>query len=396
MHTFAHKSKAIQKSGSGNSANVQMLYGQSRGVKSILHLPHEMANQAAPHLPQTNSITSVSPHSAHDLSRASICLKGAQPKLMVNAPGDAYEQEADRVADSVVGPGSAPCGLAASSPATEDAGSTQRLGPSEQRFFGSRMGHDFSRVKVHTHADATRMTQHLGARAFAHGHDLYFAPGQYNPHSHEGRRLLAHELTHVVQQNGRHGLIQRAPPTAAEKAEKLEKLKSALISKYALSGVDDGSAVWTSSDLQQVTDAFKLIPARDKKALKGVMLTRVSTLGGKTAGQFGTSQSVTDTAVVNSATLELANLTFKDGAPASYAVIVHEVGHAVASLPSRTSVHAKHVAIADHNRLLGISNPAVDAFNKAVDEFNETVKPLNLASKDGSSPDRVGQLPYFG
>ena len=62
--------------------------------------------------------------------------------------------------------------------------------------------HDFARVRVHTDAQAAREARRLGASAFTVGHDISFAPGAYAPATSEGRRLLTHELTHVVQQAG--------------------------------------------------------------------------------------------------------------------------------------------------------------------------------------------------
>ncbi|MGD1958859.1 MAG: DUF4157 domain-containing protein [Fulvivirga sp.] len=64
----------------------------------------------------------------------------------------------------------------------------------------SKIGPDFSEVKVHTDSNAVQMSRELGAKAFTHGDDIYFNSGQYNPSSAEGKHLLAHELTHVIQQ----------------------------------------------------------------------------------------------------------------------------------------------------------------------------------------------------
>jgi hypothetical protein len=63
-----------------------------------------------------------------------------------------------------------------------------------------RFGVDFSRVRIHDDAEAGRLSTEMNARAFTVGRDIYFAPGEYQPQSQDGRRLLAHELTHVVQQ----------------------------------------------------------------------------------------------------------------------------------------------------------------------------------------------------
>jgi Domain of unknown function (DUF4157) len=66
----------------------------------------------------------------------------------------------------------------------------------------SVMGADFSGVRVHTGSEAVQMSRDLNAHAFTHGSDVYFNSGKYNPSNTEGSRLLAHELTHTVQQSG--------------------------------------------------------------------------------------------------------------------------------------------------------------------------------------------------
>jgi hypothetical protein len=73
-----------------------------------------------------------------------------------------------------------------------------------------RLGHDFSRVRVHTGAAAERSTRDLAAQAFTLRNDIVFAAGQFAPQSSAGRRLLAHELTHVVQQAGAARHLQRS------------------------------------------------------------------------------------------------------------------------------------------------------------------------------------------
>lgn len=75
----------------------------------------------------------------------------------------------------------------------------------------SGLGHDFSSVRVHTGTEAARATSSVNARAFTVGSDIYFSPGRYEPQSKAGQHLLAHELTHVVQQSRGGASIQRAP-----------------------------------------------------------------------------------------------------------------------------------------------------------------------------------------
>jgi len=75
-------------------------------------------------------------------------------------------------------------------------------------------GHDFSRVRIHRDAEAGEMSRQLSALAFTHGNNIYFAHGSYDPHGASGKRLLAHELTHVVQQ-GQAAPQQGAGPVLA-------------------------------------------------------------------------------------------------------------------------------------------------------------------------------------
>lgn len=69
-------------------------------------------------------------------------------------------------------------------------------------FMEPRFGTDFSSVKVHSGSDAVQMNREVQAQAFTLGQDIYMGEGKYNPGSSDGKRLLAHELTHVVQQTG--------------------------------------------------------------------------------------------------------------------------------------------------------------------------------------------------
>lgn len=69
-----------------------------------------------------------------------------------------------------------------------------------RQFMEPRFGHDFARVRLHTGSGAAHIAQRLGARAFTVGRDVFFGRGEFDAHGSAGRRLIAHELTHVVQQ----------------------------------------------------------------------------------------------------------------------------------------------------------------------------------------------------
>jgi Domain of unknown function (DUF4157) len=150
-----------------------------------------------------------------------------QPKLAINEPNDRYEQEADRVAEAVVGRATLRRPLTApkEQPRTKEKESLQRkaadghetldappivdqvlqssgqpLDPATRTFMEERFGYDFGGVRVHTDARAAGSAQVVNALAYTVGRNVVFGAGQYAPHSAAGRRLIAHELTHTLQQ----------------------------------------------------------------------------------------------------------------------------------------------------------------------------------------------------
>ncbi|CAM1345294.1 eCIS core domain-containing protein [Tenacibaculum amylolyticum] len=93
-------------------------------------------------------------------------------------------------------------------------------------------GADFKHIKIHNDSEAAKMSSSIGAQAFTHGNDIYFNKGKYNPNSREGKHLLAHELTHTIQQKGMvQKKIQRkvdsAVPAGKEDKNPLAKYKTA-------------------------------------------------------------------------------------------------------------------------------------------------------------------------
>jgi hypothetical protein len=86
------------------------------------------------------------------------------------------------------------------------AGSGRPLDRALQQDLGQRFGREFSQVRVHSGAAAEQSAREMHANAYTVGHNIVFGAGQFAPGSPEGRRLLAHELTHVVQQSGLEGM----------------------------------------------------------------------------------------------------------------------------------------------------------------------------------------------
>ncbi|HEV8083746.1 MAG TPA: DUF4157 domain-containing protein [Chitinophagaceae bacterium] len=174
-----------------------------------------------------------------------------QAKLSVNEPGDKYEREADSVANSVVNKntstpilqqkkisdiqrlsasmedeklstndarmekdkkkmsnvqtkqyaGANSASRQVSSKIENSTGNGNALPPKMLNEMSLSFGVDFSNVRVHNDKDAVNMNTELNAQAFTHGRDIYFNQGKYNLENSQGKFLLAHELTHVVQQN---------------------------------------------------------------------------------------------------------------------------------------------------------------------------------------------------
>jgi hypothetical protein len=158
-------------------------------------------------------------------------MAGAQTKLQVNEPGDIYEQEADRVAERVTGQpahsdlSSAPPriqrfsgqsnGQVSAAPPSVNralASPGRSLEPALRQDMERRFSQDFSRVRVHTGAVAEQSAWDVDAHAYTLGSNIVFGAGQFAPRTSEGRRLIAHELAHVVQQRSA-GIqsIQRRP-----------------------------------------------------------------------------------------------------------------------------------------------------------------------------------------
>ena len=93
--------------------------------------------------------------------------------------------------------------------AIDGLGSGSPLPASERAFFEPRFGRDLSGIRIHTGNQADTASRAINARAFSLGNDIAFASGQYQPGTHSGRTLMAHEITHAFQ-GGPSGLIQRA------------------------------------------------------------------------------------------------------------------------------------------------------------------------------------------
>ena len=151
--------------------------------------------------------------------------KRLQAKLTIGASNDPLEREADRVADRVLAAPAHPAVSAAPpriqrftghatgengmAPASVDrvlAGPGRPLDAALRQDMEQRFGYDFSRVRVHSGLAAEQSALDVNSNAYTVGKNIVFRAGQYTPGTQDGRRLIAHELTHVVQQSGSDGI----------------------------------------------------------------------------------------------------------------------------------------------------------------------------------------------
>jgi hypothetical protein len=180
-----------------------------------------------------------------------------QAKLSISSPNDSQELEADRVADTIINSDLKTPVIGGVSPTTsvesfsnlqraagkktEEGGSSMPedefvalklnspnptsspaistsslnsnpgapLSQSARNYMEPRFGYNFSSVQIHTNPEAIQMASAINAAAFTHGQHIYFNRGRYNENDNSGRKLLAHELTHVVQQGGGDSQVAR-------------------------------------------------------------------------------------------------------------------------------------------------------------------------------------------
>lgn len=256
-------SKAYQSTTSWNSAYQGNKTNQNK-INNSLPIQTKLENESETSINNSEyqglASSSIINNFQKSLNLGNNNLAPIQPKLTIGAAGDQYEQEADQVAAQVVQRMNAPA-----TPNDDEGNSIQRKlnistlqrvqdpeeqlqgkfnfqAPNIQADFESNlnsaksggspldkafrakieplMGADFSGVKVHNDAKSNNLSQSIQAKAFTTGNHIFMKEGEYNPSSRNGQELLAHELTHVVQQNGgqiraKTDLIQRDPDPQA-------------------------------------------------------------------------------------------------------------------------------------------------------------------------------------
>lgn len=231
---------------------------------------------------QPISTTKQSKSAASAVSKKQAPTPKVQTKLSIGKPNDKYEQEADQIADRVVGRSFEPVSaMGKTGLTTGTPGPIQRM-PRDQRAdqkevqarplphimsirqqitqlkpatgkaplasddvsngiqrakgggsplplntrsqMESGIGSDFGQVRIHNNSSAHKLSAKLNAQAFTHGNDIFFNKGKYNPGTQTGQHLLAHELTHTVQQTGRQAIQKQDEDDYEDAPENLDDI----------------------------------------------------------------------------------------------------------------------------------------------------------------------------
>jgi len=182
-------------------------------------------------------------------------------------------------------------------------GGGQPLDDSVRASLEPQFGRDFGEVKVHTDAEANELSQQLGAEAFTTGKNIFFRDDAYQPDSDSGKGLIAHELTHVVQQGAAAPALQRQAAAETEEEGGAEKALPPELSVWTVSkvtgevgieeaivfeegGVYYGPASLTLTPGQEVLAGTEIILGKNSSLTLTCGSTELRTSGGKEGNRF--------------------------------------------------------------------------------------------------------------
>ncbi len=236
---FAQKARPQASAEGRGHASPSLSAKTQRLVHDVLHSPGKPLD--------SDTRAYMEPRFRHDFSKVRVHADSNATTLAIGKPGDRFEQEADRTADQVMD-ASQPVApeLTQREPAqrSDTAGRSapesvppivhdvlrtpgQPLEPSTRAYMEQRFGHDFSKVRIHADAKAAASARAVNAHAYAVGEHIAFGAGRYAPGDLAGRKLLAHELTHTVQQGSSRLLLARQhaqePQQPGEWSEQVKK-----------------------------------------------------------------------------------------------------------------------------------------------------------------------------
>lgn len=261
MRAFAHKQNLPQRAMSSSPARAFDM--ATRGQAHDEHAIPSLRRTAVRPMLQTNGARTPNPD--YDFSRIPIHRPAGgvvQTKLAVFAPGDEYEQEADDISRQVMQMPEPPLQRACAQDGESTKSRTEQtahgyerlhtkrvgtggwgqikvppivgevlgspghpLDPDTRAFMEPRFGHNFSDVRVHADVQAAESARAVGALAYTVGRDVVFGHGHNSQDTAARRHLLAHELAHVVQQNGSAVSLQRKDAESEEREKWQKALK---------------------------------------------------------------------------------------------------------------------------------------------------------------------------
>ena len=285
--------------------------------------------------PKSQAPTQRAPHQESQSAKVLPSRTIVHAKLEMTEPGDHDEQEADAIANSVMSGrkiarkissgGSGSSGIAVSSQMESQLnhlqGGGQALPEGLRSMMESGFGQDFSQVRLHTDSEAANMSSSIHAKAFTLGNDIYFNRGQFNPEATEGQRLVAHELTHVVQGTGKVGREEinyedvynigdisvdciRNPSTEMNDINQLDDLLDRVETKHY-----KNEQVYQRNIIPITRVIEKIIPLHNEARKNGIKLTKI--IGSSIESGIGVAATVVlaapEAALIAAAVL-LANL----------------------------------------------------------------------------------------
>jgi Domain of unknown function (DUF4157) len=310
-----------------------------------------------------------------------------QPKLAINNPNDKYEQEADTVADKVmqietpslqkkpvadslisaspflITPMQRKCDnckeeekmqrkeidgeeITAQNNLENYVGGLQSggqpLSKETRNFYEPRFGYDFSKVKIHTDNVAAKSAQSINALAYTSGSNIVFNSNQYSPNTDTGKRLLGHELTHVVQQSIQNKTIQRKPLPADLKLPctwgDYEFTETTIEKIRLLSTTDKGTPI----DSKILTAIAKQIKKDNELITDAAFQVKVCVISPGVTTRF---TLLNDEPVL---ALDLGDVNVE--------TVRHEMGHAIFNFFNNNRKHKIHGKIESENWLVTITD----------------------------------------
>ncbi len=230
-------------------------------------------------------------------------------------------------------------------------GNGQKMDRQTSRFMENSFGANFSNVNIHTDTKAAQLTKEMGAQAFTHGNDIFFNKGRYNPGTKDGKHLLAHELTHTIQQTGK--IAQQLQFTIGDGSDlESDRFMGDLVLEACFDGertLGFGSSGAAVTKIQQaLVDAGFPLP---QFGVDGIF-------GSETRGaltDFQRSSSLPETGVVDSSTMSSLDALYSYGQPdlptGPPATVAPSITPEVIKLaPENTSLNRTTVGVGEYVR----------------------------------------------